>query len=142
MSFDKALESLRAVNLRGGVFGKTALLLMVLSICVAAVCIKSDIWWLQLGLMLPLMGIVLYALKRVLDFAEKNPQAAIMDGAELLVHERIVHARKGIEAFPSLDPITDHPLPPLGDAETAKEDLPPSTVIGAGGNPPTSKGDT
>jgi hypothetical protein len=140
MSFDKALESLKTVNLRGGIFGKTALLLIVLSICVAAVCIKTDIWWLQIGLMLPLMGIVLYALKRVLDFAERNPQAAIMDGAELLVHERIVHARKGVEMLPPVDPVIDHQLPPIAEAEIRREDPTPQPAIGAGRTPSIQEG--
>jgi len=33
--------------------------------------------------------IVFYVLKRCLDFAEKNPEAAIMEGAELLIHNKL-----------------------------------------------------
>ena len=108
MNFEKILESLRTIKLTGGIFGKTSLVLLVLCICVAAVSIKVDVWWVPLALMLPLMGIVLYTLKRCLDFAEKNPHAAIMDGAELLVHDRILHGRKGQDAIPELSLTLDH----------------------------------
>jgi hypothetical protein len=33
---------------------------------------------------------------RLINFANKNPQAAILDGAEFLVHQQIEHAAKGI----------------------------------------------
>lgn len=108
MDFDKALENIKSVKLTGGIFGKTSLLLIVLAICVAAVSIKVDVWWVPLVLMLPLMGIVFYTLKRCLDFAERNPHAAIMDGAELLVHERIIHGQKGQEILPELPLSVDH----------------------------------
>ena len=63
------------------------------------------------------MIIVFYALKRCLDFAEKNPHAAIMDGAEFLVHERIVHGIKGQGELPSSEPTTYDELPQIAEAE-------------------------
>lgn len=132
MNFEKALESVKAIKLTGGIFGKTILLLIVLCISVAAVCFRAEMWWLSLILMLPLMGIVTYALKRCLDFAEKNPYVAIMDGAELLIHERIVHGRKGQEALPSLPPTIDHQLPPLLPEALEATDLPPLPSIPSG----------
>lgn len=129
MSLDKMLESVKTIKLTGGIFGKTSLLLIVLCICVAAVSLKVDVWWAPLALMLPLMAIVLYALKRGLDFAEKNPQAAIMDGAEFLVHERIVHGRKGQNLLPSLPPTIDHEVPAIQNEDIDAEDLPPTLAL-------------
>lgn len=75
------------------------------------------------------MGIVFYALKRCLDFAEKNPQAAIMDGAELLVHEKILHGRKGEDVLRAMESSIDHNLPPIDESEVIAEDQPPAAAI-------------
>ena len=125
MDFDKALENLKTIKLTGGIFGKTSLVLIVLAICAAAVSIKVDVWWVPLALMLPLMGIVFYTLKRCLDFAERNPHAAIMDGAELLVHERIIHGRKGQDVVPDQPLTLDHEPPLIPPQELGKPDLLP-----------------
>jgi len=135
VDFEKALENLKTVKLTGGIFGKTSLVLLVLSICATAVSIKVDVWWVQLALMLPMMGIVFYTLKRCLDFAEKNPYAAIMDGAELLVHERIVHGRKGQENLPEFPLSVDHEFPALPQQEVDAPDplpLPPPNIRNKG----------
>jgi len=49
------------------------------------------------------MLMIFYSLKRCLDFAEKNPHEAIMDGAELLVHEKMVFAQKNESINPLLE---------------------------------------
>lgn len=126
MSIDKAIESIKTTRLRGGIFGKTTLLLMVLTIGVCTVSFKSAFWWLTLALMLPLMGIVFYALKRSFDFASNNPHAAIMDGAELLQHERIVHASKDQGFFVPGPPTAESPLPQLIEATDLEQDAPPT----------------
>ena len=124
MSFEKALESVKTIKLTGGIFGKTSLVLVVMCICITATTIKIGTWWFSLILMLPMMGLIFYALKRVLDFAEANPQAAIMDGAELLVHEKIVHGMKGNEPI-DLTATVDH-RPDLLIEDADREDVPPA----------------
>ena len=131
---DKALETLKSVKLTGGIFGKTTLLLIVLCICVAAVCVRTGNLWLSLVLMAPLMGLVFYALKRCLDFAEANPYAAIMDGAELLVRERLIHGQKGQEALPTLEPVPDHDVPPAIEAQATNPDQTPRAIQGPSDN--------
>jgi hypothetical protein len=126
VSIDKAIESLKSVRLRGGVFGKVTLLLIVLAIGVCTVAFKSDLWGLTLGLMLPLMGIVFYALKRTFDFAEANPQAAVMEGAELLHHEKILHAAKGQGLLLPEAPVDEAPEPILLEAAVVEPDAPPT----------------
>jgi len=122
----KALESLKSIKLSGGIFGKTSLVLVVLCLCVTAVSLKMGIWWFSLVLMAPTIGLVFYLLKRVLDFAEKNPQAAIMDGAELLVHEKILHSAKSIDVIDTTASIDDK-QPILADEHSAnKQDEKPN----------------
>lgn len=138
MDLEKILESVKTVRLSGGIFGKTTLLLVVLCISVATVCFKIATWWFGMALMLPLMGIITYALKRCLDFAEKNPYAAIMEGSELLIHERIVHARKNVAVISPTEPILDHESPTPIESEVIAPDPPPSTAI-EHSPPPTGK---
>lgn len=125
MDFEKALESIKTIKLTGGIFGKTSLLLMVLCICVSAVAIKLGSIWFSFIFMGALIGIVFYALKRCLDFAENNPQAAIMDGAELLVHERLVHGTKSAGPHEPRNPTIEHEAPRLPPEEVFAEDIPP-----------------
>lgn len=129
MNFEKALESIKSIRLTGGVFGKTTLLLAVLCICVTAISLKIGTWWFALITIILLMSLVFYLLKRCLDFAEKNPQAAIMDGAELLVHEKIIHGRKGEEELPPIGSTIDHQLPSISDSEVISEDSPPTLSL-------------
>ncbi len=129
VDFEKIFENVKSVKLTGGIFGNTTHLLMVLCICVAGVSAMVGTWWVALLLMLPVVFLVFYALKRCLDFAEKNPQAAIMDGGEFLVHEQIVHGRKGQEELPPAEPTTDHQLPPIIEAEVVSQDLPPERAL-------------
>ncbi len=94
MDLLKQIDQLKSIKLSGGVFGKTTTLMVVLTICLSVISIKIELWWITLVLMLPVMGIVFYSLKRILDFVEKNPQAAIMEGAELLIYEKLNYAHK------------------------------------------------
>lgn len=106
--FEKIFESLKAVKLHGGVFGKTSLICIALIVGVSTVCLKIGVGWIALVLMILMMFVVIYAIKRLMDFAEDNPFAAIMDGAELLQHERIVHETKQQGRVEHLTPTLDH----------------------------------
>lgn len=123
MSLEKALETVKSIKLTGGIFGKTTLLLVVLTVCMTAAAISLEIWWVTLLLLLPMIALATYTVKRCFDFAESNPQAAIMDGAELLVHERIVHEQKGGIKIVDENAVRGKPQPRIEDVD--KADLPP-----------------
>ena len=103
------------------------MLLMIVTIGVCAVAFKSEFWWLTLALIIPLMGIIFYALKRSFDFANSHPYAAIMEGAELLQHEKILHASKTDGLILPSPPITEVPAPKLLD-KAQVDDSPPTSV--------------
>jgi len=130
LDISKALERLKSVNIKGGIFGKTTTLMVVLSICVSGVTIATGIWWITLILMVPLMGMVFYAFKRTLDFAENHPQAAIMDGAEFLIHEKLLFAQKGKDLNILEQPtVLDHTPPEFTSEEVTSPDPPPSKAL-------------
>ena len=95
MNFEPITKLAKSIKLTGGVFGKNTLLLVILIVCFTALALHISTWWFGLIVIFVLMALVYYVVKRTFDFAEKFPQAAIMEGAELLVHERITHAAKG-----------------------------------------------
>lgn len=112
MAFKDALNSIGKVRLRGGIFGKTALLLIVLIICVSGVAAKLGGWY-ALALLLPLMGIIAYTVKRLFDFSWKYPAVAVLDGPELVNYAKHVEARKGVPVIAPSPPVLDHEPPPL-----------------------------
>ena len=136
----KLVEKATAIKLKGGVFGKTTTLMVVLCICVAAVCIAVRLWWVALVLMLPMMAIVLFSVARCLQFANKNPAAAIMDGAEFLVHEKLTYAQKfGVIQGGQTTLSLDHDRPALSpEAVAAPDTLSPESCPETG----TPNGDT
>ena len=130
MDISNALERLKAINLKGGIFGKTTTLLIVLCVCVTSVIIAAGVWWMALVLILPLMAMVFYSLRRCFDFAEQNPHAAIMDGAELLVHEKLLFAQKNPTEDPLLEAtIVDHTPPEIEFEEVTSPDPVPDKAI-------------
>jgi hypothetical protein len=126
--FENELKMFKKIKFRGGIFSVAALVLMILIICVSAVCIRINAWWLILSLMIPMMSIVFYNLKRLMDFAVQNPQAAIMEGAELLQHEKLIHESKLQGRVIETTPTTDHVVPTL--ANVADPDV--DTIVEAG----------
>ena len=125
MNIHRVLDSLKGIKLTGGIFGKTCVLLCVLVVCFSVVVLRIATWWFGLMIMVPLGLLVFYAIKRCFDFAERNPPAAIMEGEEFLVHEKIVHGRKGHGEIPSDDLDLDHPAPLIPEPEILENDAAP-----------------
>ena len=116
------LESLKSIKLNGGIFGRVALTCIFLVTGVSWVCRGANNVWLIFVLMIFMMSIVFYLLKRCLDFAESNPQAAIMDGAELLQHDRLVREATRQGPVTQLSPSIDNSKPVLDAIADVDED--------------------
>lgn len=127
--FDKALENLKSVRLTGGLFAKIVPVLIVLCISITWVCLKNGTWWLPISLFLPVLLLFYYVFKRLFDFADANPHAAIMDGAELLSRERLLHGQKGEENLIPTQITMDHPLPLLPSLDIDIPDPSPSPAL-------------
>ncbi|MHB1528579.1 MAG: hypothetical protein ACYCXT_03965 [Acidiferrobacteraceae bacterium] len=93
-NFDRAIEGLTKIKLPGGVVGRVTLTLMVVSLAFVAIAWSGRNIWLSaaaLGLSFILAFVMLW---RLINFADRNPQAALFEGSEFLLHEQIVHASK------------------------------------------------
>lgn len=77
------------VSLKGGVVNKICRVLIMLIVGASAVlCFVRNVW-LAAFVILGVFIIVSYFLRRLCSLAENNPQVALMDGVEYLMHEQL-----------------------------------------------------
>ena len=130
---DGIVQNLSKVKLKGGVVGKVTLTVMIVSLCLAVIAWSVQNIWIS-GAALALVFILAFAmLWRLINFADRHPQAAIMEGAEFLVHEQL---RLGSKAQPIIvvDPMDRiQPEPTEGASANpqiaAQPDQPPQAAI-------------
>lgn len=97
--------------------GKVCTVLVVVSVSMAVIAWAAKLVWVSiiaLGLLFLLCFPILW---KLLNFAEKNPQAALFEGAEFLAHEQM---QFGMKTTPILPP--SQSLPPPGIAPPGIED--------------------
>jgi len=138
--YDKLLRALTSMRLSGGVFTKTIYLLIVLSICITLIIIVLKIWWLALVFVFGLFSLIFYAMRRLFNFTDRFPLAAIMEGPELLRLEEMRQGKKGQEDLPLSPPTIEHEIPLISDAEVAAPDPPPQIGIGTDDTRPKREG--
>jgi len=116
------IKNVSKIKLPGGTVGKVSQVLIVLILAVAFLCwIVKDPWIIG-GSIVLLFILCMIILWRLISFANKNPQAALMEGAEFLVHEQIVYGMKAQPQFPALPTEFDvgKPVRPLLEAEAQR----------------------
>ena len=92
--FSQLTHCASKVSLKGGVVNKICRVLIVLIIGISAVlCFNKNIWLSATGI-LGLFSVVSYFLWKLCSLAEKNPQVALMDGVEYLIHEQLTTQMK------------------------------------------------
>lgn len=92
---EKILPKVSAIKLPGGVVGKTCAVLIVASISIgglAAITRNDGIIVAAISAIF-LMAFVL--LWRLINFADRHPQAALLEGSEFLLHTQMVLGSKG-----------------------------------------------
>lgn len=89
-----AIKNVSKIRLKGGVVGKVSTLLIVLCLCVTAmVGIANTAWIAAMGILLVVSLCAVFGW-RLINFADKNPAAALLEGAEFLVHQQVMHGSK------------------------------------------------
>lgn len=118
-NFDRAIDGLSKVTLRGGVVGKVTFSVVLVSMAIAAVAwVVPNIWISAVSLAM-IFTLTFVMLWRLINFADRHPQAALLEGAEFLVHEQIVHATKTLPSLPA----------------SQVEQVQPETIEGPAANP-------
>ena len=100
-SFDlqSILHTASKITLPGGVVGKVCKVLIVIAFAFAAIAWSVKVVWVSVTGLAMLFLLCFVILWRLVSFADRNPQAAILEGAEFLMHEQL---RLGTKASPEL----------------------------------------
>ena len=119
------------MKLPGGIVGKACYVLMATAGSLAVICASTrteTVAYVAIG---ALLLIVLPVLWKLIHFAERKPEVAILEGAEFLAYQHMISlAQKGIGALPEAPPETPEPSDILilpADIEAARLPDPPPT---------------
>ena len=99
-NFDSVISGLSRVTLRGGVVGKVTFAVSLVSIALAAIAWSASNIWISGVALAMIFSLTFVMLWRLINFADRHPQAALLEGAEFLIHEQIVHATKHLPSIP------------------------------------------
>jgi hypothetical protein len=129
---DHRLEQIAAsaqhIKFPAGAFGKTCMLVALIGFSCAAISWAAPNPYVSTLALFLVSGVAVYALRRAFNFADKNPSAAILEGAEFVRHEELRLAAKNVPQIPYAETTTTAPpdAPAITfDAESANApDLP------------------
>jgi hypothetical protein len=93
------LRNTSKIKLPGGMVGKVCKVLIVVALSIAAIAWSVRILWVSALSIVLIFILVFVMLWRVVNFANKNPQAAILEGAEFLLYSQLM---LGTKANPQL----------------------------------------
>lgn len=82
-------DAVAKIKLPTGTVGKICMMLIAVCFAFATIVVAVHQLWVAILALLLLTTIVLILGLRVMSFADKHPQAALMEGAELLKYEQI-----------------------------------------------------
>ena len=96
MGFDleKILQKGSIIKLPGGVVGKVSAVVIVVSVCIGGVAALSKNEWVIGTGIAAIFLLAFPMLWRLINFADRNPQAALLEGAEFLLHQQILLGTK------------------------------------------------
>lgn len=103
----------------GGIVGKVALIAIIGLAATVAGMTWAGNPWLKGGCLLIIPGTTIWIIRQILDYAERNPLPAVMDGAEMLIWQQ----QQVMLAAKNLTPPKDSPIIP--DPEGAPPQLNP-----------------
>lgn len=110
------------MKLPGGIVGKTCYVLM--AVCGALAAIVASIRTEAIGFaaIVALLVLVIWGLRRAFQYADANPDVALMEGAEIIAYRRLQLAQKGVGNLPDAPPVSPEgaeTLPSPQDIEVA-----------------------
>jgi hypothetical protein len=130
MGFDlqSIIRNVSKIRLPGGMVGKVCTVLIVVAVAIAAIAWSVKVVWVSVLALVLLFLLCFVMLWRVISFADRNPQAAILEGAEFLMHEQMMlgtklnpQIRDVLEKYMEARPVV---LPPGEDKQVVQPDQP------------------
>lgn len=117
----KLVKNVSQIKLKGGVFEKASIVIIVVSVCISVISVSSGDIWVNCGAIALIFIFSFSMLWRLINFANKNPHAALLEGAEFLVHQQIQLAAKGVGKFPQIPNRNTEETPTDIDKKTQQE---------------------
>ena len=88
------LHNVSKIRLPGGMVGKVCTVLIVVAIAMAGIAWTVKLPWVSALAIVLVFLLSFVMLWRVITFADRNPQAAILEGAEFLLHAQLMLGTK------------------------------------------------
>jgi hypothetical protein len=111
INFETIIQNVSKVKLQGGVVGKVCRVLIFVAVSLAAISLSVRVTWVA-ALCAAFLFILVFVMGwRLISFADKNPQAALLEGAEFLVHEQLTMGMKGNPKLPASE-LENNTTPP------------------------------
>jgi hypothetical protein len=104
------------------VVSKVARVLICACAAAAAIAWAAHDKWISLIALILMFGLCFPMLWRLINFADKNPQAALFEGAQFLAHEKLVFGTKANPVLPA-DSSQQSPPPMLASGSESSETL-------------------
>ncbi|MCQ2102482.1 MAG: hypothetical protein MJY98_04585 [Fibrobacter sp.] len=126
--FFKAIAAnVSKIKLPNGFVGKITILLLVIVVVLAILAVKADCFGLYVAAFAVITILAFVALFKLTDFANKNPQAALLEGGEFILLQKMQLASKNNSQVgfdnknPMLDPNSQLEIVNSADAERPDE---------------------
>lgn len=107
INLENWLQSVAKIKLSGGVVGRVCQVVMVVAVCFVALGVFSGNPRVMAGGIAAVFLFAFPMLWRALTFAERNPYAALLDGAELLLHQQMMLGTKTQPTLPSTEIVVE-----------------------------------
>jgi hypothetical protein len=93
-SFESLWQNASKINLKGGLASKICYVLIFSVIALATITILCKDRWIIIFSNTLIFFTVYTIIWKLINLAKNNPQAALMEGAEMLIHEQMMIAAK------------------------------------------------
>ncbi|MCB1591853.1 MAG: hypothetical protein KDI90_05320 [Alphaproteobacteria bacterium] len=103
-------ESVHRIRLGQGLVGKSTLGFAITIISIAVVAYKTNNEYLLFLIPFFVIGLFVWFFRSIKDFTEKNPELALLEGANLLAWKQIELAAKGVPK-PENQQLIENPNP-------------------------------
>ena len=112
-------HTISGLKLKGGLSGKICHVLIFVALAMAAIAWSVQVIWVAVLSLSMIFVLTMVMLWRLINLADKNPQSALMEGAEFLVHEQL---QFGTKQQPQMH-ITKNDMAEAGPLQLSSVDL-------------------
>ena len=118
---DKIFHGLTKVSFRGGVVGRATFIIGLICVLITVIVLFFNVLWFAcvgIGVMVLFAFILLW---RLINFADRNPQSALLEGSQLVSLRKIDQSSKNQPFFTASEIVPEQPEP----IESSPNDLLP-----------------